>query len=274
MPGEELDDALLASRTLAASGASVVLTMLGENLGTVGQTRDVVREYLAAMDRAEELGLDLEVSVKPTHLGLDQDRELVLDNISELAARTGDDRTVWIDMEGSVYKEPTLDLYRALGATHDNVGVCLQSYLRQTPADLERLLPLSPRIRLVKGAYAEPTELAFPDKSDVDAAYRRLADTMFRHFRDGGGGMVALGTHDPELIGWLNARIDEIGVDRDRYEFEMLYGIGLRQQQRLLEDGQPLRVLISYGDAWFPWYMRRLAERPANVWFVARSLFR
>jgi len=274
MPGEELEDALREARVLAGRGVSVVLTRLGENLGTAEQTRDVVREYLGAMDRAEEQSLDLEISIKPTHLGLDQDRELVRENVSELAAHAGDRCTLWIDMEGSVYKEPTLDLYRSLKATHDNVGVCLQSYLRETADDLASLLPLSPRIRLVKGAYAEPADVAFPDKSVVDAAYRTLAATMLEHFQAGGGGAVAFGTHDPELIGWLQTRIAEIGVDPERYEFEMLYGIGLRQQQRLVDDGQQLRVLISYGDAWFPWYMRRLAERPANVWFVMRSMFR
>lgn len=274
MPGEKLEDALREAQALGERGVSVIVTMLGENLDTAEQTHAVVREYIGALDQAESSGLDLQVSIKPTHLGLDQSMEIVLGNVAELAAHAGRRGTLWVDMEGSAYKEPTLDLYRTLKERHDNVGVCLQAYLRETPADLASLLPLAPRIRLVKGAYAEPPDLAFPDKADVDAAYRELANTMFDHFAGGGEGFVAFGTHDARLIGWLSRRAVELGIDPRRYEFGMLYGIGLREQRRLVEEQQPLRVLISYGDAWFPWYMRRLAERPANVWFVLRSVFR
>lgn len=274
MPGETLDDAMRESAVLGERGIPVIVTMLGENLETAEQTRAIVDEYVHAMDLAEERGLDLEISIKPTHLGLDQDPALVLENASRLAAHAEGHGTLWVDMEGSDYTEPTLDLYRALKERHVNVGLCLQSYLRRTPADLASLLDLAPRIRLVKGAYAEPADLAYPDKSDVDAAYRDLADVLLGHLADGGEGFVGFGTHDAELVGWLSSRVGQLGISRDRFEFEMLYGIAAKDQDGLVEKGIPLRVLISYGGAWFPWYMRRLAERPANVWFVVRSMFR
>jgi proline dehydrogenase len=274
MPGETLEDALREARALRDAGIPVIVTMLGENLETADETRAIVDEYTRAMTLATDAGLDVEISIKPTHLGLDQDPALVLDNASRLATSAEGHGTLWVDMEGSDYTDPTLELYRNLKARHDNVGLCLQAYLRRTPEDLASLLGIAPRIRLVKGAYAEPAALAFPEKADVDTAYRELADTLLRHFAGGGGGFVGFGTHDAPLIDWLVARVNELAVPEDRYEVEMLYGIARRDQDRLVAEGRPLRVLISYGNAWFPWYMRRLAERPANVWFVVRSVFR
>jgi len=177
-------------------------------------------------------------------------------------------------MEGTMYTDATLDLLRALRERHTNVGVCLQAYLRRTPADLEDLLERGSRIRLVKGAYAEPADVAFPNKGDVDASYLSLGRRVIDHLAAGGDGFLALGTHDPAMFDPLRETAREAGVDADRFEVEMLYGIGTREQRRLAREGTPLRVLISYGTAWFPWYMRRLAERPANVWFVIRSLVR
>jgi len=274
MPGETLEDALREASALGDRGVPVIVTMLGENLHTAEETHAIVDEYVRAMEMASERGLDVEISIKPTHLGLDQDPGLVFDNASRLAASAEGRGTLWVDMEGSGYTEPTLELYRRLKRRHDNVGICLQSYLRSTPDDLGGLLHLAPRLRLVKGAYAEPPDIAFPDKADVDRAYRELADVLFEHIGAGGPGFVAFGTHDAPLIDWLLARAAELGIANDRYEVEMLYGIARKEQDRLVAAGTPLRILISYGDAWFPWYMRRLAERPANVWFVIRSVFR
>ncbi len=274
MPGETLEDALREAAVLGERGVPVIITMLGENLDTAEETRAIVDVYANAMDLASRQKLDVEISIKPTHLGLDQDPTLVFDNASRLATHAEGRGTLWVDMEGSEYTEPTIELYRALKSRHDNVGLCLQSYLRSTPDDLGTLLNLAPRIRLVKGAYAEDPDVAFPDKADVDRAYRELADVLFEHFGTGGDGFVGFGTHDASLIEWLLARAVERGISRDRYEVEMLYGIARRDQDRLVEGGTPLRILISYGSAWFPWYMRRLAERPANVWFVVRSMFR
>jgi proline dehydrogenase len=175
-------------------------------------------------------------------------------------------------MESSAYVDATLDLYRRARASSKRVGVCLQAYLRRTPADLEALLPLRPALRLVKGAYQEPAERAFPRKSDVDQAYFALA-TRALGASGTGADILAIGTHDARLVQRLRATIAERGLPRSAYEFEMLYGIQRALQARLVAEGQRLRVLISYGAYWFPWYMRRLAERPANVAFVARNLF-
>ena len=274
MPGETREDALREAASLSSRGVPSILTMLGENVASEDETRAVVDEYLGILSEAAELGLDVEVSVKPTHLGLDLGGGLAARNVAELAAATGGRGTLWIDMESSAYTEATLDLYRELAAEGGNVGVCLQSYLRRTEADLESLLPLSPRIRLVKGAYAEPPEVAFPAKRDVDECYLALGRRLLDHFAGGGEGFVGFGTHDPALIRTLARDASADARAAARFEIEMLYGIGRREQERLVDDGVPLRILISYGEAWFPWYMRRLAERPANVWFVVRSMVR
>lgn len=272
MPGETRDDALREAAGLSTRGVPAILTMLGENVSTEDETRAVVDEYRRVLVEAAGRGLDVEVSVKPTHLGLDLGAELAARNVAELARATEGRGTLWIDMEGSAYTDATLNLYRGLATEPGNVGVCLQSYLRRTEADLESLLPLSPRIRLVKGAYAEPAEIAFSDKRVVDERYLALGRRLLDHFASGGEGFVGFGTHDPDLIRALAADAGADGRAADRFEIEMLYGIGRREQDRLIDEGVPLRILISYGEAWFPWYMRRLAERPANVWFVLKSL--
>ena len=193
-------------------------------------------------------------------------------SLLERAERNGS--FVWIDMESSTYVDATLALYRQARAGSKRVGVCLQAYLRRTPADLESLLPLRPALRLVKGAYQEPPERAFPRKADVDAAYFALATrALGASGADTAAEILAIGTHDARLVQRLRATIAERRLPRSAYEFEMLYGIQRALQSQLVADGLPLRVLISYGAYWFPWYMRRLAERPANVWFVARNLF-
>lgn len=274
MPGETRDDALREAATLAARGVPSILTMLGENVAGEDETRAVVDEYRRVLAEASGRGLDVEVSVKPTHLGLDLDADLATRNVADLADATGGRGTLWIDMEGSTYTEATLDVYRRVRSGHPNVGLCLQSYLRRTGADLEGLLPLAPRIRLVKGAYAEPPDIAFPAKRDVDESYLSLGRRLLEHFSGGGEGFVAFGTHDPAIVRALAADARADSRAAGRFEIEMLYGIGRREQDRLVDEGVPLRILISYGAAWFPWYMRRLAERPANVWFVLRSLVR
>lgn len=273
MPGETLEDALREAGRLSLDGVPTLVTMLGENVETPEETGEVVAEYRRAMDLAREADLDVEISIKPTHLGLDSDPGLTLENVSKLAEYAAGRGTLWIDMEGTAYTDATLDLFRAIRADgHTNVGVCVQAYLRRTARDLEELLELGARIRLVKGAYAEPSGLAFPRKSDVDASYVALAERVIDHMAAGDDGFLALGTHDPAMIGPLSGRAADAGLGRESFEVEMLYGIGLREQERLQRGGTPLRVLISYGAAWFPWYMRRLAERPANVWFVLRNL--
>ena len=275
MPGEGLEHALAEAVDLQKLGVPTLLTILGENVETEEETRGNVSDYAEILRETEKANLDIEVSIKPTHLGLDVDPGLALRSVRELAARAEGRGTVWIDMEGSPYVDPTLTLYRDLRETHENVGLCLQAYLHRTAEDLESLIELGgPRIRLVKGAYAEPPEIAFPEKRDVDASYLALSRRLIDHLGSGGDGFLGLGTHDPAMIRPLTEDARAAGLDERAFEIEMLYGIGLREQRRLIEGGVPLRVLISYGEAWFPWYMRRLAERPGNVWFVVKSLFR
>jgi proline dehydrogenase len=274
MPGEALDDALEAARALQQQGASSVLTQLGENIKDADEADGVARHYLDVLDQSAARGLDAQISVKPTQLGLDLDFESCLTRLAILLDRVDRHSSfVWIDMESSAYVDATLDLYRRARASSNRVGVCLQAYLRRTPADLEALLPLRPALRLVKGAYQEPADRAFPSKGDVDEAYFSLARRALGESGGAAAAILAIGTHDARLVERLRAVIAERGLPRSAYEFEMLYGIQRGLQARLVAEGMPLRVLISYGAYWFPWYMRRLAERPANVWFVARNLF-
>jgi len=272
MPGETVEDALAAARGLQDKGATSVLTQLGENVADADEADAVKRHYLDVLEQAAARGLDAQISVKPTQLGLDLDRQLCRAHLETLLKRAEERKSfVWIDMESSAYVDATLDLFRGARAVSSRVGVCLQAYLRRTPADLESLLPLRPALRLVKGAYQEPADRAFPRKQDVDEAYLALAIRILG--QPGGPEMLAIGTHDPRLIERVRANATERRVPRSAYEFEMLYGIQRALQARLVEGGDRLRVLISYGTYWFPWYMRRLAERPANVGFVVRNLF-
>lgn len=270
MPGETRDDMLAEAEKLAREGITGTTTLLGENLTTLGEADDVVRHYLETLEAVEARGLDIEISIKPTQLGLDFGVEEARSRLAALAKATS--ALVWVDMEGSEYVDRTLDIYRSVQAEHGNVGLCLQSYLRRTEEDLASLLPLKPAIRIVKGAYNEPASIAFPDKSDVDRSYVTLMQTLLRARLHGEVGRPVSASHDPKMIGETNRIAFELGLAKDQYEFALLFGIRREEQRRLAKNGYGVRVLVSYGTAWFPWYMRRLAERPANLWFVARQL--
>jgi proline dehydrogenase len=273
MPGEDLAAALAASADLARRGmAGTVLTQLGENLSQPSDAEAVRRHYLDVLDDIAARALPSQISVKLTQLGLDFDRDGCAAALESLAARAAPAR-IWVDMEDSQYTDVTLEVFRRVRSRHANVGLCLQAYLRRTPADLEALLPLAPAIRVVKGAYAEPPERAFPRKRDTDAAYLTIASRLIEHAAAAGGPAPVLGTHDGRLIAELQRRAAAAGLARAASEVHMLYGIRVAEQERLTGAGYAVRVLISYGTAWFRWYMRRLAERPANVWFVLRSAF-
>jgi proline dehydrogenase len=183
------------------------------------------------------------------------------------------DNFVWIDMESSPYVESTLELFRRMRARSPRVGVALQAYLYRTAQDIESLVPLGPAIRLVKGAYLEPPSIAYPKKVDVDENFYRLTSRLLSEDMQRGGGLLHIATHDARLLDRLERFIEDHRVPASAYEYAMLYGIQRPLQQRLVGAGHPLRVLISYGEYWFPWYMRRLAERPANVWFVVKNMF-
>ncbi|MEX2185126.1 MAG: proline dehydrogenase family protein [Chloroflexota bacterium] len=272
MPGETLEAALDAAAPLQAIGIGSMYTKLGENLDHLDEADAVADHYIAVLDAIKERGLDGEVSVKPTQLGLDLDEDRTLAHmirIAEHAAATGS--YLWVDMEGSAYVEQTIRLYERLRAVQPRTGVCLQAYLKRTAADIERLMPLDPAIRLVKGAYDEPESIAYRDKRRVDASFLGLA---VRFLLDGRGRAIrlGLGTHDVELIEQIAEQAAAAGIGRDSFEVEMLFGIRSGEQARLAKAGYRVVVLIAYGEHWYPWYMRRLAERPANVTFAIRSL--
>jgi len=272
MPGERVEDALDAARPLADAGLGSIVTQLGENLTSLTDAEAVRDHYLGVYDLIKARGLPSWPSVKPTQLGLDLSPEACLTHllaIAQKAEATGS--WVWIDMEDSSYVDRTLELFRKVRAKHEKVGLCLQSYLRRTPADLAALMELKPAIRLVKGAYAEPAHVAFPEKRDVDLAYFDLAERLLEAAREGGAFPV-FGTHDIPLLDRIVRRAADLGVKDGAYEIHMLYGIRAADQRALAAQGRKVRTLISYGAHWFPWYMRRLAERPANVWFVVKSL--
>jgi proline dehydrogenase len=224
------------------------------------------------LEATAERGLEAEISVKLTQLGIDIGRDVATANLeSILAAAEERGQFVWIDVECSDYVDRTLDMYRAARSRHVNTGVCLQAYLHRTAGDLAALLPTNPSIRLVKGAYAEPADVAFPRKKDVDRNYFELAKTLLDEV--GRGGLrAAFATHDMRLIRRIENEAAQRGIGRGDLEFQMLYGIGTTDQGELAAKGYRVEVLISYGTAWFPWYMRRLAERPANLWFVMKKL--
>jgi len=270
MPGEERGDALREAMRLRGDEIATTITLLGENLRSLEEADGVAEHYLDGLREIADLGLDTEISVKPTQLGLDFGVDEAKRRLARLCAAT--ETLVWVDMEGSALVDRTLDVYRSVKRDHANLGLCLQSYLRRTADDLADLLPLDPAIRLVKGAYNEPPAVAFPKKADVDRNFVVLTQTLLRARRNGGQGRPVVGTHDPVMVNEANRIAYELDLPKGKYEFAMLFGIRPAEQRRLVRAGHPVRVLISYGSAWFPWYMRRLAERPANLWFVAKQI--
>lgn len=272
MPGEDLAAAAAAAEELSRHGIGTVLTYLGENVTTQQEAAGVAGEYLAALEAIGAAGLDAQLSIKLTQLGLDLGVEPTVRLLETIVSRATEGGVrVWIDMEDSTYVDVTLDIYGRLRARHTNVGICLQSYLRRTGADLDRLIRLGPAIRLVKGAYRESADIAFSRKAEVDAAYAELARRMMDTAVENGLHLV-LGTHDPVLIEQLRVAESAGEASAAALEFHMLYGIRAAAQRQLAGEGCRVRVLISYGRAWYPWYMRRLAERPANVWFVVKNI--
>jgi proline dehydrogenase len=274
MPGEDLDAALAAARRLRGTGVGAVLTYLGENVETVEEAAQVTRHYFDLLERARGAALGAEISIKLTQLGLDLGRAVCEANLTSLIERAATDGTwVWIDMESSVYTDVTLELYRRARARFANAGVCVQAYLHRTEQDVRTLIPLGGGLRLVKGAYRETPEKAIPRKRDVDARYFELAARLLGPEARASGVRVIFGTHDTSLIRRVEEAARAGGLRPQDLEFQMLYGIQQAEQARVVAEGHRFRVLISYGDAWFPWYMRRLAERPANVLFAVKSIF-
>ncbi len=273
MPGETVEEALDAAEFFRPLGIGILFTQLGENLSDLSEAQAVADHYHDLLDKIGARGMDAEISVKPTQLGLDLDRDAALRHLAGLADHAAQRKgLLWLDMEGSAYTDATLDLYRSLKQTHANVGICLQAYLRRTTSDVHALLPLKPAIRLVKGAYDEPAAIAFRRRDEVSAAYQSLCVLMLP-FAAKGELRLGMGTHDTALIERIAAHASGVGIGKDAFEVEMLYGIRQAEQLRLAKEGYRVLALIAYGGAWYAWYMRRLAERPANVWFALRQIF-
>ena len=273
MPGESVEDALAAAAELGKKSIGSVLTHLGENVSDPAEAERVTHHYLEVLERIRAMNLNTELSVKLTQLGLDLDHELCYSNLERIIQHADEKGVVWIDMEASNCVDVTLEIYRRARRSFPNVGVCLQAYLYRTTRDLESLISMGPAIRLVKGAYREPPDRAFRRKRDVDENYFALCKTLLSPEARAAGVRAAFATHDRRLIRRILEFVELNRLEKDSLEFQMLYGIQRAEQERLAREGWRERVLISYGSYWFPWFMRRLAERPANVFFLLRNLF-
>jgi proline dehydrogenase len=274
MPGEQVEDAIGAAKTLKPTGLGFIFTRLGENLARIEEADEVAAHYSHVLDLIGQAGLDAHISVKPTQLGYDQNPEVcfghcvtLLDHVDRV------DNFLWLDMESSPYVQGTIALFTRLRERSPRVGIAIQAYLHRTAKDIEELVAIGSAIRLVKGAYLEPATIAFPVKADVDENYFTLASRLLQDDADKPGALLHIATHDLVLQERLQKVIVDRRVPQRRYEFAMLYGIQTPQQLRLAKAGVRTRTLIAYGEYWFPWYMRRLGERPANVWFVVKNMF-
>lgn len=273
MPGERLEDALDAAAEFRQHGIGSIITQLGENVTQRSQAEGVCQHYVHALDEVRARGLDSEPSVKLTQLGLDVSKDLCAQLLDAIATRADSlGNYLWIDMEGSAYTEVTLELYRAVRSKYPRTGIALQAYLHRSPADLEQLLAIGATVRLVKGAYREPADVALQSRHQIDDAYFALATRMLRSRSSVNSGRMIFGTHDIRLLNRVATFAASNAIARTAYEVHMLYGIRTSDQQRLVREGYTVRALISYGSAWFQWYMRRLAEKPSNLWFVVRSV--
>ncbi len=270
--GETLEEALAASAELCREGHRVSLNHLGENVTTEAAARQACASYLRMVNELHSKQLTGNISVKLTQLGLDIDQKLCGALAREIAARAVTlGRTVEMDMEGGAYTGATLEIFESVQGEYHNVGLAVQAYLYRTEKDLERLAPLKPKIRLVKGAYREPEKIAYKKKSDVDANYRRLTTKLLEGAVHGAF-FPALATHDPALLDHARAEISRLRLSPEQYEFQMIYGIRRDLQREIRDAGHALQVYVPFGTDWCPYFMRRLSERPANCWFVLRSL--
>jgi proline dehydrogenase len=272
MPGETAQDALSAAQQLQRVFIGCVFTRLGENITDRAEANEVTEHYLGVLDHIRELGLAGEVSVKLTQLGLDLSPDLAFENLVQIIRHAGAASVVWIDMEASNYVDVTLDLFQRARSQYANTGICVQAYLYRTAKDLESLIAMGSAVRLVKGAYQESPDVAFPRKSDVDENYFKLVQQLVSQQARTHGVRAAFATHDVKLIRRIIAYAESERLGKSSFEFQMLYGIQREEQLKLAREGWRSIVLIAYGSFWFPWYMRRLAERPANVFFVLRNL--
>ncbi len=272
MPGEKLSDALWAAEELRADSVNTIITHLGENISQEREAAQVRDHYIDALQQINNHSLDAYLSVKLTQLGLDLSEDFCAKSTTAIVEAAHKHRNmVWIDMEQSHYVDRTLNIYKRIKQKHSNVGICLQAYLYRTEKDIRGLIPLEPAIRLVKGAYSEPGSIAFPKKTHVDANYQKILRHLLQNIKKHNL-RLGVATHDQKLIRYAMEEASRENLGQGDYEFQLLYGIRTDQQKRLATEGFKVRALISYGTYWFPWYVRRLAERPANVFFVLKNL--
>jgi proline dehydrogenase len=273
--GPALEDALAVAARLNAEGVDVLITHLGENVSTTDEAARAADAYLEVLDEVARRRLRAVPSLKLTHLGLDLGEAVCRANLERVATRgLGTSTLVWVDMESSAYTDRTLALYHRLHPTYSNLACVVQSYLRRTPRDVERLIEIGATMRLCKGAYREPPETAFPDKRDVDETYARLLERLLSAGALARGVYPAFATHDERLLDRARQKAAAGGVAADRYELQMLYGIRHDLHAPLRAAGQRVRVLVPYGADWYGYFMRRLAERPANLAFFFRQVVR
>ncbi len=273
--GETLDEAMAAVRRLNARGFLATVNHLGENVASEATASASTEAYLATLDAIATASLKSNISIKLTHLGLDLGEALCYENVERIVSHAAmRENFVRIDMEGSAYTQSTIDLYRRLRSAHDNVGLVIQSYLYRSRADVESLIEEGiAHLRLCKGAYDEPPSIAYPDKRDVDENLFQLARMMLQPAARARGAYLAVATHDERLIHRMRTYAYHHRIPPDAYEFQMLYGVRRELQWRLADEGYRVRVYVPYGPHWYPYFMRRLAERPANVLFFLRALF-
>jgi proline dehydrogenase len=270
--GETLGEALAASEELCAQGRHVSLNHLGENVSTEAAAREVCAGYIEMVEELHAKNLTGNISIKLTQLGLDLSKDLCQALARDIAKRAAElDRTIEMDMEGSGYTDATLDIFEAVQRESRNTCLAVQAYLRRTEKDLQRLAPLKPKIRLVKGAYREPKSIALQGKANVDANYKRLT-TLLLEGATRGDFFPAMASHDPMMVAHAQAEAARLHLAKGKYEFQMIYGIRRDLQQEVHAAGDTLQVYVPFGTDWCPYFMRRLSERPANCWFVLRSL--
>ncbi|MBE3552549.1 MAG: proline dehydrogenase family protein [Kyrpidia tusciae] len=268
--GETLEKALEVVRDLNHRGLEVTLDHLGESVSDAAEAAEAARACLDTLEGIDRAGVRSHLSIKLTQLGLDIDRSLAEKHVEQILERAGQAGTfVRIDMEDSAHLPATLELFREMRRRCDHVGIAIQAYLYRSEQDLRELEDLGANVRLVKGAYREPPSVAFPDKRDVDQNMKKLIDMHLQS-----GCYTAVASHDPQILRHARERVEEWGIPRDRFEFQMLYGIRPDLQRDLVERGYRVRIYVPYGTDWFAYFMRRLAERPANVWFVLKNVGR
>ena len=273
--GETLDEAIAVVKKLNKEGILVTFDQLGESVTNEAEAREAKDGYLRALDAIASNKVSSQVSVKLTQMGLDLSTDLCLDNLRQILRKAKQIGTlVTIDMEDSKYTQATLNVFKTLREEFDNVGIVIQSYLYRSEEDIRALIPLGANVRLCKGAYKEPATVAFPKKPDVDVNYRKLAQIFFDTNGNSNGAYLDVASHDEKIINWAKDYTTTHQVNRQRFEFQMLYGIRSDLQRQLVSQGYTMRVYVPYGTHWYPYFMRRLAERPANVIFLVSNLFR